>query len=207
MVGSGTTLVECILTGRSGIGVDINPKAIELTKANLNFEQAKKSKVSIKTVVGDARNLDFLENESIDLIATHPPYADMIKYSKGEIKEDLSNIHDITKFCREIRKVAKESFRVLKSGKFCAILIGDTRRKQHYIPLAFRVMLEFLKAGFILKEDIIKKQWHCKGTAMWRGPSQKYNFLLIMHEHLFVFRKPYKNEDVKKFKDSILYEL
>lgn len=202
MVGSGTTLVECILTGRNCIGVDINPKAIELTRQNLNFEQVKEGKVSVKTVVGDARNLEFLESESVDLIATHPPYADMIKYSKGRIEEDLSNIHSIDKFCEEMRKVAEESFRVLKPGKICAVLIGDTRRRQHYVPLASRTMLEFLKAGFILKEDVIKEQWHCKGTGKWQGPSQTYNFLLIMHEHLFVFRKPYKDEDIAKFKDS-----
>jgi len=100
-------------------------------------------------------------------------------------------------------KVAEESFRVLKPGKICAILIGDTRRRRHYVPLALRTMLEFLKAGFILKEDIIKEQWNCKGTGVWRGPSQKYNFLLIMHEHLFVFRKPHKDEDISIFKESI----
>jgi len=203
MVGSGTTLIECILTGRNCIGVDINPDAIRLTKQNLNFKQKEDNEVSVKTVEGDARNLNFLKDESVDLIATHPPYADMIKYSKGEIDGDLSNIHNIDGFCEEMEKVAEESLRVLKPGKFCAILIGDTRRHQHYIPLAYKVMLEFLKAGFILKEDVIKKQWHCKGTEMWRGPSQKYNFLLIMHEHLFVFRKPHKNEDLTNFKDSI----
>lgn len=202
MVGSGTTLIECVLTGRNGIGIDINPEAIKLTRQNLDFKEAKENKVVIKTFIGDARDLDFIKDESIDFIATHPPYADMIKYSKEKIKGDLSSIHDINKFCEEIGKVAKESFRVLKPGKFCGILIGDTRRIQHYIPLSFKVMLEFLKVGFILKEDIIKEQWNCKGTGMWRGPSQKYNFLLIMHEHLFIFRKPHKNEDVRKFKDS-----
>ena len=205
MVGSGTTLIECALTGRNCIGVDINPKAIELTRQNLNFEQAKGDKVSVKTLVGDARDLDFLEDESVDLIVTHPPYVNMIKYSKGEIEEDLSNIHSIDKFCGEMSKVARESFRVLKPGKICGILIGDTRRRRHYVPLALRTMLEFLKAGFILKEDVIKEQWHCKGTGMWRGPSQRYNFLLIMHEHLFVFRKPRKDEDTAKFKDSTLH--
>ena len=38
---------------------------------------------------GDARNLDFIPDESIDLICTHPPYADIIKYSDG-IDGDLS---------------------------------------------------------------------------------------------------------------------
>jgi hypothetical protein len=29
------------------------------------------------------------------------------------------------------------------------------------------------------------------------------NFLIIMHEHLFVFRNPRKSEKVKKFKESM----
>lgn len=31
----------------------------------------------------------------------------------------------------------------------------------------------------------------------------KYNFLLIMHEHLFIFRKPKKDENLSKFKYSM----
>ena len=33
---------------------------------------------AIKVYHGDARNLDLIEDESIDLIATHPPYANII---------------------------------------------------------------------------------------------------------------------------------
>ena len=85
--------------------------------------------------------------------------------------------------------IATECFRVLKPDKYCAILIGDTRRKKFYIPLAFKVMERFLKAGFVLKEDIIKVQHNCKATGFWVKKSKEYNFLLIMHEHLFVFQK------------------
>ncbi len=46
-----------------------------------------------------------------------------------------------------------------------------------------------IKAGFILKEDIIKVQHNCKATGFWVKKSKLYNFLLIMHEHLFVFQK------------------
>jgi len=42
-----------------------------------------------------------------------------------------------------MEKVAKESYRVLKKGRFCAILIGDTRRKGHMIPIGFNVMQTF----------------------------------------------------------------
>jgi len=36
----------------------------------------------------------------------HPPYADIIKYSEGKIKEDLSNIHNLDDFADEIEKIA-----------------------------------------------------------------------------------------------------
>ena len=44
-------------------------------------------------------------------------------------------------------------------------------------------------AGFTLKEMIIREQYNCKATGYWKTNSVKYNFLLIAHEYLFVFRK------------------
>ncbi|MBI3320776.1 MAG: methyltransferase domain-containing protein [Candidatus Omnitrophica bacterium] len=188
MVGSGTTLVECAITGRKGIGYDVNPKVIALAKENLKLAGVNGTH-QIALDQGDARHLPDLAPESVDLILTHPPYADIVRYSE-DIGGDLSLIHGVEEFCAEIRKVAQECLRVLKPNRFCAILMGDTRRKQHYIPLAFRVMEEFLKAGFVLKEDVIKQQHNCRATGYWTCQSKKFNFLLIMHEHLFVFRKP-----------------
>jgi len=207
MCGSGTTLIECKLLGRNGIGVDINPDCIYLTRDRLNFDYASVNqdfpRTVQKTFIGDARNLNEIEDETIDLIATHPPYASIIPYSKESGSGDLSNVHSIDEYVEEMRKVARESFRVLKPGKYCAVLIGDTRRNKHYVPIAFRVMQAFLEEGFILKEDVIKHQWRCKATPFWLKRSIEQNFLLIMHEHLFIFRKPGKNEDLNKFKDSM----
>ena len=205
MVGSGTTAIECKLLGRNCIAVDINPDAIMVTRDRLNFSfntlDPKFPKTTIKTYVGDARNLNLIKDESIDLIATHPPYVSIISYSNKKVEGDLSSIESVNEFVEEMKKVAKESFRVLKPGKHCAILIGDTRRHKHYVPVAFRVMQAFLEVGFILKEDIIKLQWHMKSTReKWSG---KYDFYKIAHEHLFVFRKPEKNENLNKFKESM----
>lgn len=130
-----------------------------------------------------------LKDESIDFVLNHQPYADIVKYSEKQITEDLSNIHDLEKFCDEYEKVIKELYRVLKPNKYCAILIGDTRRNKMYQPLAFMVMQRFLQNGFFLKEDIIKHQHNCKATGFWVNKSKEANFLLIMHEHLFVFQK------------------
>jgi len=187
MIGGGTTAVECKLLNRNLLALDINPSAIELTCKALEFESPQHSKIKVE--LHDARELGILKNESIDFILNHPPYVDIIAYSDKKIPEDLSNIHDLTKFCDEMEKVAKEFYRVLKEGKFCAILIGDTRRKKMYQPLAFMVMQRFLHVGFTLKEDIIKHQHNCKATGFWVKKSKEANFLLIMHEHLFVFQK------------------
>ncbi|MEM7823582.1 MAG: DNA methyltransferase [Candidatus Aenigmatarchaeota archaeon] len=199
MVGSGTTLVECKLLNRRGIGVDINLDAIMVTRNRLDFKY--KYDPEIKTYVGDARNLDLVQDESIDLIATHPPYANIVKFTKNKIEGDISNVKNIDEFINEMEKVAKECYRVLKPGKHCAILIGDTRKRKHFVPIATRVMEVFLKVGFILREDIIKLQWKMKSTReKWRG---KYDFYLITHEHLFIFRKPEKSEKLSKFGESM----
>jgi hypothetical protein len=224
MCGGGTTLVECKLLGRNAIGVDINYDAVMLTMDRLNFTYRPLDpdyrEPIIKVYHGDARNLDLIEDESIDLIATHPPYANIIPYSKSKrIEGDLSQVYSLEEYLKGMHEVAEESFRVLKPKRYCAILIGDTRKHRHYVPIAFRVMQQFLDVGFILKEDIIKMQWHTKTTEKkWAGlaktadecwvekPEGKKHwtdFYLIAHEHLFVFRKPDKNEDVDDYRDSM----
>lgn len=209
MCGSGTTLIECKLLGRNGIGVDINKNSIMITKDRLNFNYVTIDdsipKTTQKTFTGDARNLDKIKNNTVDLIATHPPYANIIPYSHERLEGDLSNVHSIQEFQREMKEVAQECFRVLKPDKFCAILIGDTRRRLHYVPVAFRTLQSFLEVGFILREDIIKHQWQCKSTPYWVNKSMSSNFLMIMHEHLFVFRKPQDDERLKTFEESMAW--
>lgn len=185
-VGSGTTLIECKLLDRKGIGVDINPEAIKLAKKRLDFPRLHPEKQELKT--GDARDLSFLKSNSIDLICAHPPYADAIQYTHG-IEGDLSFIKDVDEFSVEMAKVAKESLRVLKPRKLCAVLIGDIRRQKRVVPVGFKVMQAFLDAGFLLKEIIIKQQHNMTTTGLWRNQSEKYNFLLLAHEYLFVFEK------------------
>ncbi len=184
--GGGTTLVEAKLLNRNSIGVDVNDVALARCKEKVDFEHAgANGEVVIKK--GDARHLDFIRNESIDLICTHPPYANIIQYS-DDIPDDLSLLK-VKDFVEEMKTVAAESYRVLKKDKFCAVLMGDTRQKGCMIPMSFDVMHVFEDAGFKLKELIIKEQHNCKATGYWKTNSVKYNFLLIAHEYLFVFRK------------------
>lgn len=184
--GGGTTLVEAKLLNRNIIGVDVNETALARCREKINFEHSG-ANGKVYLYKGDARTLDFIKDNSIDLICTHPPYADIIKYSE-DIEADLSHLK-VKDFLIAMRDVAAESYRVLKKDKFCAVLMGDTRQKGHMIPMSFEVMKLFQSAGFKLKELVIKEQHNCKATGYWKTNSVKYNFWLIAHEYLFIFRK------------------
>ena len=182
-VGSGTTLVESKLLNRNAIGVDINPKAVALTKEQIDFRSGGNSRIIVKE--GNAEKMCFLKDEMIDFICTHPPYANIIKYSE-DVEGDISLL-GLDDFLKSIKSIAKESYRVLKQGKICAIMMGDMRKQGKVVPLGFKVMEKFLSEGFKSKEIIIKEQFNCRSSRYWM--SKKNSFLLLAHEYIFVFEK------------------
>jgi len=183
-VGSGTTIVEAKLLNRNIIGYDVNERALEISRSRIKNVMGNNS---VELLKRDARCLYDIKDNFIDLICTHPPYSNIIKYSK-DIKEDLSLLSR-EDFYIAINQVAKECYRVLKKDKYCAILMGDTRKNGFIIPLGFDVMNIFINSGFKLKEIIIKEQHNCSSTNYWKEISVKRNFYLIAHEYLFVFKK------------------
>lgn len=182
-MGSGTTLVEAKLLNRNAIGVDINPQSVSISETNLQFQCDTKSKIYLQN--GSATHLCFIKESGIDFICTHPPYANIIRYSK-DIEGDISLL-TYDAFLKEMTLVAQESYRVLKKGKMCAVMIGDIRKDGKVVPLGFRVMDCFLKEGFMSKEIIIKEQHNCRSADYWE--KQNNNFLLLAHEYIFVFQK------------------
>lgn len=189
--GGGTTLVESKLLNRNIVGIDVNQRALDRCFEKLDFCLEDRSMGLVYLQKGDARNLNFIEDNSIDLICTHPPYSDIIKYST-DIAEDLSLLKT-EDFLLEMKKVAKESYRVLKNNKICALMIGDIRKKRNITHLGFDTLKVFEDAGFELKEIIIKQQFNTKKYNKWIDKSLKYNFLLISHEYLFILKKIFKN--------------
>lgn len=181
--GSGTTLIEAKLLNRNAVGVDINPQSVLTSETNIQFPYKTNSKIFIRK--GNATDLRFIKDSHIDLICTHPPYADIIRYSGG-ISGDMSLLA-VDEFLQEMKKAAEEAYRVLKNGKMCAVMMGDIRKDGKVVPLGFHVMERFLQAGFVNKEIIIKEQHNCRSTSYWER--QEHNFLLLAHEYIFVFEK------------------
>ncbi|MDG6899807.1 MAG: DNA methylase [Nitrososphaerota archaeon] len=204
-VGSGTTLVESKLMGRNAIGVDLNPDACMIAMNRLDFDFSNPRQIEtprIDVYCGDARNLDAIRGESLELVVLHPPYAGLIRYSEGN-PGDLSHL-GIKEFVHEIGFVAKECLRILKQNRHCAVLVGDTRLRGHYVPLSIGVLSAFLAAGFVLKEDIIKIQ-HQTRSARERWTDRSYGFYKIAHEHLYVLRRPVSGERMVDFENSLLW--
>lgn len=207
MVGGGTTAVECLLTNRNSICSDINPNSIRITKDRMNLPNEIMNsieKTNHMILVADARNLGYIKDEQIDLIATHPPYAGIIRYSDN-IYGDLSTLSSIDDFFIQFRQIIKELYRVLKPSGHCAVLMGDTHKLGHYVPLSTKLLLDFLQEGFILKEDVIKIQNNCYSDRFME--KRKSNILLTMHEHLFIFEKPLNgnNRDYRYSTDSLMW--
>lgn len=169
--------------GRNAIGVDINSNAIKLAEKNLNFTYRNTSKIFI--IQGNAKNLAFIKDDHIDLICTHPPYADIIHYS-NDLEEDISLLR-YEEFLQALEEIAKEAFRVLKEKGICAFMIGDIRRKGNVLPLGMNAMQKFVDAGFGLKEIIIKQQHNCRSESYWN--QKKRSFLLLAHEYIFILEK------------------
>jgi len=199
MVGGGTTLIEARLLNRNAIGYDVNQNAVNITSERLLFDVKGNTKQTVK--LGNAQKLSEKDN-SVDLIVAHPPYANIVKYSDGKNPDDLSSISSFPKFLDALEIAVKEMYRVLKPGRFCAILIGDTRKGQHYIPLSHFVLQRCLRSGFALKEEVIKTQHNTTHAPRWSASAKHFKFYLIMHEHLFIFRKPVDGENLSRIQYS-----
>ena len=183
--GGGTTLIEAKLLHRDAIGVDINPAALQRCLEVTQFTGPNCGETYLWH--GDARNLDFVPNGAVDFICTHPPYANIIRYSE-DINGDLSLLGQ-EEFLMQMWQVALECYRVLGKGKYCAIQMGDIRKDKKVFPLGNRVQEIFIDVGFSPKEVILKEQHNCRSTPYWKERSKKYNFLLLAHEYIFVFVK------------------
>lgn len=132
-------------------------------------------KTKIKIFTGDARNMYFLKDNSIDHIVTSPPYAntyDYYLYHKFRIYwlgYDLKGVQDneigsrdrhsskkeeIITFEEDINRCIKEMGRVIKPGKVAVIVIGDSVIRGKVIRMDTIMKRIGLKNNFKFIRDI-----------------------------------------------------
>ena len=203
MAGSGTTLVACAMLNRLGLGVDVNPEA-ERAK-NKRFAIVEKKTPGLRPeldrqrfILGDARDLRFLDDGSVDLMVGHPPYLDMMDYGPAATIKDVSGFH------RFLREILSESIRVLRSGRFCCFQIGPFAARN--LPLHHFLLQHALDLGFVFEDEIVLAFladyvgysssvsgrdtgiMHKQAFANWF--SIRHNTYNHNHEYLIILRKP-----------------
>jgi len=195
-VGSGTTLIECRRLGRHGIGIelkeDIATRARELVRKEAPLDQ-----VRTDIVTGDARTINAARAlqdagiKQVQLLIMHPPYHDIISFSKDE--KDLSNAKGTEEFLKMVGAVLDNITPVLERGRYFALVIGDKYSKGEWIPLGFYCMNEVLKRGFSLKSIVVKNFEETRGKRdqkqLWRYRALVGGFYIFKHEYIFIFKK------------------
>lgn len=194
--GCGTTLIEAQRLGRNSIGIELQNNIVE--KANSLIKSEPNSFHTVNDVIaGDSTEIDYgsilhkYGQKSVQLIISHPPYFDIIKFSKNP--NDLSNAPSLDDFISKMNKVVENASKVLDKGRYFALVIGDKYSKNEWIPLGFLLMQEILKASFSLKSIIIKNFEETLGKRnqkeLWRYRALVGGFYIFKHEYIFLFKK------------------
>ncbi|MHA2675412.1 MAG: DNA methyltransferase [bacterium JZ-2024 1] len=195
-VGSGTTLIECRRLGRNGIGIELNPEVAEKAKKLIEKEQNKNNVVS-EVTIGDSRTIDIksiLDNykiKQVQLLIMHPPYHDIIKFSKDS--RDLSRAKNTEDFLKMFGEVVDNATPYLETRRYFALVIGDKYSQGEWIPLGFYCMQEVLKRGYLLKSIIVKNFEETRGKRnqqeLWRYRALAGGFYVFKHEYIMLFKK------------------
>lgn len=197
-MGSGTTLFEAETLSRSYIGFDINEDIITIVQNKMANSNAKyfihNSDITNTQKVRQSISEDLikLNDTGIDLIMSHPPYLNIIKFT--DKKEDLSNISDINKFIELFVTGVKNVWPYLKKNQYFVLVIGDLWKDGEVIPLSFYLMnairrtVNCLLKGIVIK-DIEGNRGKLCAENVWRYRALKSDTFLFKHEYLFVFKK------------------
>ena len=161
-----------------------------------------------KIIIGAAQNMQQIENNSIELVVTSPPYPmiemwdNIISEQNPEIKTALGNSNGLFAFelmHKELDKIWAEVERVLIPGGFACINIGDATRTingdfQLY-PNHSRIILAFQKLGIPNLPNIIwRKQTNAPNKFMGSGMLPSGAYVTLEHEWILLFRKGGKRQ-------------
>lgn len=195
-VGSGTTLIECRRLSRNGIGIELNQEVAQEAKKLIEKEQ-NKGNVVTEVIIGDSRTIEIKEIlakhkiNQVQLLIMHPPYHDIIKFSKDE--KDLSNAKNTGEFLKMFGDVVDNATPYLEKGRYFALVIGDKYSKGEWIPLGFYCVNEVLKKGYLLKSIIVKNFEETRGKRnqkeLWRYRALVGGFYIFKHEYIMLFKK------------------
>jgi len=127
----------------------------------------------------DARSISFIDDESVHLILTSPPYWTLKKYRDNE--NQLGEVEDYERFLKELDKVWKHCYRALVPGGRLVCVVGDvclSRRKNNgrhtVVPLHASIQEHCRKIGYDNLAPII---WYKIANAKYEAKGNGAGFL------------------------------
>ena len=203
-VGIGSVVVAAHRLGKTGIGIDIEPKFVEKGLARLGgvFDETGKVMQDTGSTIycDDARNLlKYVSPGSVDMVITSPPYWDILMQKRtadykdirhyGETKADLGKIHDYTEFLRELKGVFGSVYQALKHGKYCCVVVMDLRKKEKFYPYHSDIAGFMQEIGFIFDDTIIWDRRLEYNNMRPLGYPCRFR-INKAHEYILIFQKP-----------------
>lgn len=150
--------------------------------------------------LGDARSLNWIDDESVHLVCTSPPYGMLKEYPDGD--GQLGNIQSYEAFLEELDKAWAECLRVLVPGGRVACVVGDiclSRRnagRHHVLPLAADIQVRARKIGFdcltpVLWLKVANIALEASYSSRYLGKPNLPNGIVKNDiEHILFLRKP-----------------
>jgi DNA modification methylase len=206
--GTGTTAKVALTLGRSAISVDQNERYCAITQDRCHelFEQVNPD-AKLLAIQADSRKLSFIEDETVSLVVTSPPYWDKANY--GDDATNIGKRDTYVAFLESMKKVFVECYRVLEPGRKICVNTANVNQFTEHGLLTFPIAADFCvilrEIGFVMINELIwskDKTGGRWGSANMQRPifgSYPYppNFLFKnIHEYILVFAKP--NGELRK---------
>jgi DNA modification methylase len=146
---------------------DNTPEGLQaLLAANAHYRQEPWPEPYHRTAhrlhLGDARDLSWIEDASVHLVVTSPPYWTLKEYAAGN-RDQMGHFEDYDHFLSELDRVWRECARVLVGGGRICCVVGDVciprkRGGRHYlVPLHSDIQVRARKLGLDCLQPIL---WH-----------------------------------------------
>lgn len=175
-----------------------------ITKASMmrDMEAVAKARIPRNLTIhhGDARNLDWIPDESIHLVVTSPPYWTLKRYPEN--RNQLGHVDDYESFHDELDKVWAHCFRALVPGGRIVCVVGDvclSRRKfgRHVVmPLHADILVRARRLGFdnlnpIIWYKISNASYEIENGSSFLGKPYEPNAIIKNDiEFILMLRKP-----------------
>jgi len=212
-VGIGTTLIAAKDLGRNAVGFDLNQKYIDFANERLQNPDLFISNDETKQIAicDDAINIpNYLENTTIALCVTSPPYANMLNHERlnKSLRSDLRNnkhykkiqqysnhpndlgTMKLTDYIQALSEIYRQILPLLKPKAHCVININDLWENNHRYSTHSYIIEAMEEIGYKLRNIIIWDKRNLVNKVGIFGYPSNYITLSTTFEYILDFWRP-----------------